>query len=82
MNFKLVLKSLLIIAVAAFLVWMGMLNPSSIGLALPPLLPNAHHVTLPAGLMYIGFFGIGFLVGAIMMSGGKKAPAKSSKSDK
>jgi uncharacterized integral membrane protein len=80
MNFKLILKALLIIAVLALLVIMGMYNPRPVDLAMPKILP--HVLQLPAALMYFIFFGVGFVVGAVMMSGGGKksaAPAKSSR---
>lgn len=75
MNAKLVLKTLLIIAVLVLLVMMGMNNPGRVSLALPPILKQAQQ--LPAALMYIGFFGAGFLVGTLMMAGGKKGAGAS-----
>jgi uncharacterized integral membrane protein len=75
MNLKLVLKTLLIIAVLALLVLMGMNNKQNVSLSLPPVLPRDQH--FPAALMYFGFFGIGFLVGTLMMAGGGKKGASS-----
>ncbi len=72
MNFKLIFKALLIIAVLALLVIMGMHNRESVTLSMPKILP--HDQSLPAAMMYFAFFGLGFLVGAVMMSGcGKKS---------
>jgi uncharacterized integral membrane protein len=75
MNFKLIFKTLLIIALLALLVIMGMYNKQNVQLYLP------HDKTLPgpAALMYFGFFGIGFLSGTLLMAGGKKGGGKSSK---
>ena len=72
MNFKLILKSLVIIAVCALLVIMGLNNRQDVKLYMPNILPAQSH---PAALMYFAFFGIGFLVGAVLMTGsaGKKS---------
>jgi len=67
MNFKLIFKSLLIIAVLVLLVIMGMNNRKTVELSMP-FLPRTQ--TQPAALMYIAFFGLGFLCGAVLMSGG------------
>jgi len=74
MNFKLVLKTLLIIAVLVLLVLMGMKNQQDTILSLPPILPKALH--LEAAFMYVGFFGFGFLIGTLMMAGGKKGASR------
>ncbi|HEX4121349.1 MAG TPA: hypothetical protein VH619_12080 [Verrucomicrobiae bacterium] len=68
MNFKLILKSLVIIAVLALLVIMGMNNRQTVTLSMPNILPRTQ--SQPAALMYFAFFGVGFLVGAILMTGG------------
>ena len=80
MNFKLIFKALLIIAVLALLVVMGMHNRDSVTLTMPNILP--HPQSLPAAMMYFGFFGLGFLVGAVVMSGGGKKSGGSGKSNK
>jgi uncharacterized membrane protein YciS (DUF1049 family) len=80
MNFKLILKSLLIVAMFALLVFMGMNNRDAVSLSLPGILP--HKQSQPAALMYIGFFGVGFLFGAVLMSGGGKKGGGASKSNK
>lgn len=77
MNFKLIFKTLLIIALLALLVIMGMNNRQKAKLYLPPLLPKEQ--TQPAALMYFAFFGIGFLSGTLLMAGGKSGGGKSSK---
>jgi hypothetical protein len=81
MNLKLILKALFIIAVLALLVVMGMYNPRPVDLTMPRILPQV--LKMPAALMYFMFFGVGFVVGAVLMSGGGKksaGPAKPSKS--
>jgi hypothetical protein len=80
MNFKLIFKALLVVAVAALLVIMGMYNPKSVDLSMPRILPRV--VSLPAAIMYIVFFGVGFVVGAVLMSGGGKKSSGTSKSNK
>ena len=70
MNAKLLLKSIFLVAVALLLVLMGMNNQGDVTLSMPPLLPKILHQ--PAAIMYVGFFGVGFLSGAILMAGGKR----------
>jgi hypothetical protein len=77
MNFKLIFKTLLIIALLAVLVIMGMNNRQQATLALPPILPRVQKQ--PAAIMYFGFFGIGFLAGTLLMAGGKKGGSGKSK---
>jgi uncharacterized membrane protein YciS (DUF1049 family) len=78
MNFKLIFKTLLIIALLALLVIMGMNNRQNVDLDMPHILPKPQRQ--PAALMYFGFFGVGFLAGTILMAGGKKGGGgKSSK---
>jgi len=67
MNIKLIFKCLVIVAVLALLVTMGIHNRQPATLTMPRF-----STTMPAALMYIAFFGVGFLVGAILMSGGGK----------
>ncbi len=78
MNFKLIFKTLLIIALLALLVIMGMNNRQTVDLDMPHILPKPQRQ--PAALMYFAFFGVGFLAGTILMAGGKKGGGgKSSK---
>jgi uncharacterized integral membrane protein len=80
MNFKLIFKALLIIAVLALLVVLGMYNRQTVILSIPK--SWGPQQSLPAALMYYIFFGVGFLVGAVMMAGGGKKSSGSSKSNK
>jgi uncharacterized membrane protein YciS (DUF1049 family) len=77
MNYKLLAKAVLIIAILALLVMMGMHNREVVTLDLPPILPQTQHA--PACYMYYGFFGVGFLVGTLLMAGGAKSSGRSSK---
>jgi uncharacterized integral membrane protein len=75
MNAKLLFKTIFLIIVALLLVLMGMHNQGRVVLSLPPLLPS--HFEQPAAIMYVGFFGLGFLSGAILTAGGRKGGGKS-----
>lgn len=77
MNFKLILKTLFILAILSLLVYMGMYNQQVVELRMPQLMIEAKK--LPAALMYYAFFGVGFLAGTILMtgSGGGKKGGKS-----
>jgi uncharacterized integral membrane protein len=69
MNTKLLLKTLLLIAILLVLVIMGMNNRQAVELSLPPLLSKKQQ--MPAAIMYYGFFALGVLCGTIL-TGGKK----------
>jgi len=78
MNFKLLLKALLIVAVLALLVIMGVYNNKETAtLEMPHILPS--RLQSPACFMYFGFFGVGFLAGTLLMAGGKKGSSKPAK---
>jgi uncharacterized integral membrane protein len=70
MNPKLILKTLVVIAILSLLVLMGMNNRQKVDLYMPPLLNKTQ--SFPAALMYFGFFAIGFLTGTILTAGGKR----------
>ncbi len=69
MNMKLLLKTILLIAILSLLVIMGMNNQQTVELAMPPLLPKVQK--LPAAFMYFGFFAVGVLTGTLLTAGGK-----------
>ncbi len=73
MNFKLIFKTLLIIALLALLVVMGRYNPQTAHLYMPHFKVQEQ----PAAFMYFAFFGIGFLAGTVLMAGGRKGGGKS-----
>ena len=79
MNAKLLLKTLFLIIVALLLVIMGMHNQGNATLSLPPIIPKSF--SQPAAIMYVGFFGLGFLSGAILTAGGGKKGGGKSKPD-
>jgi uncharacterized integral membrane protein len=77
MPFKLIFKTLVIIAILSLLVLMGMNNTNTIELHLPHVKPEWPTVLKqPAAMMYFGFFGVGFLAGTIVMAGGGKRSSK------
>jgi uncharacterized integral membrane protein len=80
MNFKLIFKALLIVAVLALLVILGLYNTQTVTLTIPKSWGVVQ--PMPAALMYYIFFGVGFLVGAIMMAGGGKKGSGAAKSNK
>jgi uncharacterized integral membrane protein len=69
MNTKLLLKTILLIAILLLLVIMGMNNRQTVELSMPPLLPKVQK--FPAAIMYFGFFALGFLSGTLITAGGK-----------
>jgi uncharacterized integral membrane protein len=69
MNPKLLLKTMLLIAILALLVIMGMNNRQTVELSMPPLIPKVQR--FPAALMYFGFFALGVLSGTLLTAGGK-----------
>lgn len=75
MNARLLFKTVFLIVVALLLVLMGMKNQDEVTLALPPLLAKV--LRQPAAIMYVGFFGVGFLSGAVLTAGGRKSGGKS-----
>lgn len=77
MNFKLIFKTLFVIALLALLVVMGMNNRQTAKLYLPPIVPRVQEQ--PAALMYFAFFGVGFLAGTLLMAGGGKGGGSKSK---
>ena len=74
MNLKLLLKTLFLIAILSLLVLMGMHNQQLVVFSLPPLLPKDQ--TLPAAIMYFGFFAVGVVTGTVLTAGRKKGSAK------
>ncbi len=78
MNYKLLAKTLFLIAVLLLLVLMGMHNRESISFTLPPLL--AQKIKQPAAIMFFAFFAVGVLTGTILTSGARKG-GKASKGD-
>ena len=82
MHAKLFLKMVFIILVALLLVLMGMNNQRRVDFTLPPIVNQV--IQQPAALMYLAFFAVGLVTGAIVTAGvGKKGSSgKSGKGDK
>jgi uncharacterized integral membrane protein len=78
MNAKLLFKTLLLLAILLLLVIIGMNNPQSVDLRLPPALYKARTLAAPAALMYFGFFAVGLLSGTILTAGKKGGGSSSS----
>jgi len=79
MNPKVLFKTLFLVIVALLLVLMGMNNKGTVKLSLPPLIPHA--IEQPAAIMYVGFFGLGFISGAVLIAGGGGKKGGKPKSD-
>ena len=67
MNPKVLFKTLFLVVVALLLVLMGMNNKRTVSLSLPPII--SHPFEQPAAIMYVGFFGLGFISGAVLIAG-------------
>jgi uncharacterized membrane protein YciS (DUF1049 family) len=77
---KFILKTIVIIAALSLLVILGMNNKGLVSLSMPPLVASTPR--FPAAYVYYGFFGVGFIVGALLMAGGKKGGGSPSKAAK
>jgi uncharacterized integral membrane protein len=80
MNAKLLLKTILLIAILLLMVLMGMNNLKRIPFSMPFILPKPQE--LPAALMYFAFFAVGLLSGTILTAGKKGGSSSRQKSDK
>jgi uncharacterized integral membrane protein len=80
MNTKLLLKTILLIAILLLLVIMGMNNRQTVELTMPPILPKVQR--LPAAIMYFGFFAIGVLAGTLLTAGKGSRGASKAKPEK
>ena len=82
MNFKLLLKTLFLIAILSLLVLMGLYNRQDVRLYLPPGVPQKQ-IEGKAALMYFGFFAVGVISGTILTAGGgSKGGSRTSKVEK
>ena len=80
MNFKLLLKTIFLVAILLILVIMGMNNRQTVALSLPPFLHTAQK--LPAAIMYFGFFAVGVVSGTVLTAGKKGGGGGKSKAQK
>ena len=79
MNIRLLLRTILLVAILLLLVIMGMKNRQTVGLTLPPIFSKPQK--LPAAIMYFSFFAVGALSGT-MLTAGKKGGGGRSKAQK
>ena len=80
MNAKLLLRTILLVAILLLLVIMGMNNRQTVSLSLPPILIKTLHS--PAAFMYFGFFALGVLSGTILTAGKKSVSGGGNKAEK
>jgi uncharacterized integral membrane protein len=80
MNFKLLLKTLFLVAILLLLVLMGMNNRQTVALSLSPFSHRSEK--LPAALMYFGFFAVGVVSGTVLTAGKKGGSGSKSKAQK
>jgi uncharacterized integral membrane protein len=72
---RLIFKTVLIIALLLLLVIMGMNNQQIVELRMKPLTNEVQKQ--PAAIMYFGFFAVGLLAGALLMTGKRGGGGKS-----
>jgi uncharacterized integral membrane protein len=69
MNFKLLLRTIVFLALLFVILYVGMTNPKEIDLWFPIASPKPLHQ--PAALIYFGIFAIGVLAGTLLHGGRK-----------
>jgi uncharacterized membrane protein YciS (DUF1049 family) len=77
MKVMMLLKIVVVSAVFLLLVLIGMNNRSPVDFNLPPVLAEA--IRQPAALMYLGFFAVGLITGAVLCLPGGKPSGKPGK---
>jgi hypothetical protein len=80
MSIKLLIRTLIFLALLGVILCVGLTNPKEIDFYFPlfSAKPNAPVLHQPAALIYFGVFAIGVLAGTMLHAGGGK---KSSRSD-
>jgi len=68
MNFKVVFRSIVVLAILFVMLYVGMNNTQRIDFYFPIALE--HKLTASAGLIYFGVFAVGFLAGTVLTAGG------------
>jgi uncharacterized membrane protein YciS (DUF1049 family) len=68
MSFKVVFRSILVLAILFVMLYVGMHNTQTIDFYFPVALKNK--ISESAGLIYFGVFAVGFLAGTLMTAGG------------
>jgi uncharacterized membrane protein YciS (DUF1049 family) len=70
MNFKVLFRSILVLAICFVMLYVGLNNGQRIDFYFPIALQ--HRITESAGLIYFGVFAVGFLAGTLVTAGGGK----------
>ena len=70
MSFKVVFRSILVLAICFVMLYVGLNNTERIDFYFPIALQ--HRLTESAGLIFFGVFAVGFLAGTLMTAGGGK----------
>jgi uncharacterized membrane protein YciS (DUF1049 family) len=68
MSFKVVFRSILVLAICFVMLYVGLNNTERIDFYFPIALQ--HRLTESAGLIFFGVFAVGFLAGTLMTAGG------------
>jgi uncharacterized membrane protein YciS (DUF1049 family) len=74
MNFKLLLRTLVFLALLFVILYVGMTNPKEIDFWFPLASPKPLHQ--PAALIYFGLFAIGVLAGTMLHGGGRHGASR------
>jgi uncharacterized membrane protein YciS (DUF1049 family) len=80
MNFKVVLRSIVVLAILFVMLYVGMNNTQRIDFYFPIALQ--HKLSESAGLIYFGIFAVGFLAGTVLTAGGGGKKSGGSSRDK
>jgi uncharacterized membrane protein YciS (DUF1049 family) len=80
MNFKVVLRAVVVLAILFVMLYVGMYNTQRIDFYFPIALQ--HKLTESAGLIYFGVFAVGFLAGTVLTAGGGKKSSGGGSRDK
>jgi len=80
MNFKVVLRAIVVLAILFVMLYVGMNNTQQIEFSFPIALQ--HKLSESACLIYFGIFAVGFLAGTVLTAGGGKKSSSSSSRDK
>lgn len=80
MNIKLLLRTVLFLAILFVMLYVGMNNTQAIDFNFPIASPKPIHET--AALLYFAIFAIGIVGGTLLGAGGGKGGGKSSSSSK
>ena len=74
-SFMFVIKMVFVTAIFLLLVMIGLNNTAPVDFNLPYVFSSV--VQQPAALMYLGFFGVGLITGALLSIGARKSKKES-----